>query len=171
MYQHLSAATPFPSFRSLYVLKVEAEWTRGVEFVRVLSLGMAVHGRLISTPSCRETPSPKKHIPSSQLPSPIHSPLIKLTRPMSALIRKVGQHPIHTNSIFITTKTARHIRPIPLQRHRHLPQILRYVVESLVELRHGVEVGGYIIDVGVGGHGERGLLLEHLRGYAWGAVL
>lgn len=92
-------------------------------------------------------------------------------------VPKVRHHAIHANPIFKPT-VPRHIRPIPLERHGHLPQILRHVVERLVELAHGdrVEVvdaidvdrcrvgevaGPWCVLVGDGRGSE--LLLGHLR--------
>lgn len=68
-------------------------------------------------------------------------------------IRKVGHNPIHANAVFIPRIPARHIGPVPLERHGHLPQVLGHVVEGLVELvhGHGIDVGAYAVDVGARG--------------------
>jgi hypothetical protein len=83
---------------------------------------------------------------------------------------KIRHDSIHANPILIST-VPRHIRPIPLERHRHLPQILRNVVERLVELahRHGVHVVDAVC-FHLRGVGEAvGGALQHGGGYAGGA--
>jgi hypothetical protein len=103
-------------------------------------------------------------------PPPIHIPMTKRTRPMPRA-PKIRHNPIHTNPILIPT-VPRHIRPVPLERHRHLPQVLGHVVERLVELAHGH--GVHVVDavyVDGGGVGEGGGLLGEVRGCAWGGVV
>jgi hypothetical protein len=79
---------------------------------------------------------------------------------------------IHADSILIPV-VPRHVRPIPLKRHWHFPQILGHIVEGLVELAHGhgAEVVD-AIDFDTRRVGEPALLLlQHRGGHPGGAVL
>jgi hypothetical protein len=100
----------------------------------------------------------------------VHVVLVKLARAVSGL-RKVGHDTVHANAVFIS-RVASHVRPVPLERHGHLPEVLRYIVEGLVELAHSH--GVHVVDaVGfdAGGVGETTLLLEHLRGHGGRTIL
>jgi hypothetical protein len=95
--------------------------------------------------------------------STVHVILVELARAVSGL-REVGHDTIHTDAILISG-VSRHVCPVPLERHGHLPEVLRYVVKGLFELahRHGVHVV-YAVDFDAGCVGQSTLLLEHLRG-------
>jgi hypothetical protein len=98
------------------------------------------------------------------LPSTVHVVLVELARAVAGL-RKVGHDTIHTDAVLVSRVT-RHVRPIPLERHWHLPEVLWYVVEGLIKLTHGHGIHVVdTIDFDAGGVGESALLLEHLRGH------
>jgi len=86
----------------------------------------------------------------------IHGILVELARPMTAGVREIGKHAIHTDAILVSRKTAGHVRPIPLKSHGHLPKVLRHVVEGVVKLAHarhgGVDVGADGVHVTTSSH-------------------
>jgi hypothetical protein len=105
----------------------------------------------------------RNHIDDCGLPPAIHTVLVELARPV-ARVRVVWHDAVHADAVFVAV-VACHVRPVPLERHGHLPQVLRYVVKGLVELAHGhrIEVVVDAVDVGAGSHGQSAVLLHHLR--------
>jgi hypothetical protein len=100
---------------------------------------------------------------TARLPPAIHAVLVELARPVTR-VRVVWHDAVHANTVFVAV-VACHVCPVPLERHRHLPQVLRYVVEGLIELTHchRIEVVVDVVDVGAGSHGQSTVLLQHLR--------
>jgi hypothetical protein len=88
-----------------------------------------------------------------------------------ATLRKVGHDTIHTDAVLVS-RVARHVCPIPFERHGHLPEVLWHVVECLVELSHGhgAEVVD-TVDVNARGIRKTALLLKHRGSHAGRSIL